>query len=214
MKPNVVYTLCLVTNRSVMSSATIEEAVEQAIIGGCTLVQLREKTVSSRMFYDIAVRVKKITEQYDIPLIINDRVDIALAVGAQGVHIGQNDLPASQVRKIIGENRILGVSASNLQEAIVACDMGADYLGVGAMYTTDTKTDANFTAMDELLRIRRNVNIPIMVIGGINKETVPNFIHTGIDGLAVVSGIIAQEDIAGAARELKETFENTYYKDM
>ena len=208
MKPDIDYTLYLVTDRTLMSSKTIEESVEQAIMGGATLVQLREKEVTSKEFYEIAVRVRSITSRLGIPLIINDRVDIALAVDADGVHVGQDDIPADIVRQIIGPDKILGVSASNFAEAIDAINTGADYLGVGAMYSTGTKTDAAITTMDELHKIRQEVTLPIVVIGGINKGTVPNFHGTGIDGLAVVSAIIAQKDITAAAKELKALFLN------
>ncbi len=206
MKPEVDYTLYLVTDRSLMSSATIEESVEQAIQGGCTLVQLREKEASSRNFYEIARRVRKITSQRNVPLIINDRVDIALAVDADGVHVGQNDLPADVVRKVIGPDRIVGVSAGSLNEALAAKKAGADYLGVGAMFATGTKSDAKVTSMEELRRIRQSVSLPIVVIGGINKKTASHFQGMGIDGLAVVSAIVARDDVAEAARELKTLF--------
>jgi thiamine-phosphate pyrophosphorylase len=191
-----------------MTAATIEECVEQAVSGGCTLVQLREKTTSSREFYETAVKVRKITAEFGVPLIINDRADIALAVDADGVHIGQEDLPYEAVRRIMGKDKIIGVSASNLTEAITAANMGADYLGVGAMFATDTKTDAHITSMDELRRIRAEINLPIVVIGGINKNTVPFFAGTGIDGIAVVSAVVSQKDMEGAARELKILFQS------
>lgn len=206
MKPNIDYTLYLVTDRSLMSSATIEESVTEAILGGCTLVQLREKDISSKDFYKTAKSLREITANYKIPFIINDRVDIALAVNADGVHIGQSDLPAKEVRTIIGPDKIMGVSAGNLDEALSAQKDGADYLGVGAMYATGTKTDASLTTISELKRIRGAITLPIVVIGGINKETIPSFVSTGIDGLAVVSAIIAQENVAEAARELKDLF--------
>ncbi len=206
MKPSIDYTLYLVTDRALMSSATIEESVEQAIRGGCTLVQLREKTTSSRGFYETAKKVREVTARLGVPLIINDRVDIALAVGADGVHVGQDDLPADAVRRIVGPDRIMGVSAHNLAEALGAVHAGADYLGVGAMYATGTKTDADIAAMEELRRIREAVALPIVVIGGINKQTVPHFHGIGINGLAVVSAIVAQADVAEAARGLKELF--------
>ena len=206
MKPNIDYTLYLVTDRSLMSSATIEESVEQAIHGGCTLVQLREKDLSSRAFYETAVRVRKVTERLGTPLIINDRLDIAIAVDADGVHVGQEDLPAEVVRRMIGQDKIVGVSASNLAQALAAENVGADYIGVGAMYATGTKTNADITSIDELRRIRQAVALPIVVIGGINKETAPHFAGTGIDGLAVVSAIVSQRDVTAAARELKALF--------
>ena len=137
-----------------------------------------------------------------MPLIINDRVDVALAVDADGVHVGQSDLPAARVREILGPDKILGVSASSLKEALKAVEDGADYLGVGAMFATGTKTDADITTIEELKRIRQAVSVPIVVIGGINKQTLPLFAGTGIDGIAVVSAIIAA-DVEKAARELK-----------
>ena len=192
------YTLYLVTDRQLMSCDSLTEAVEQAILGGCTMIQLREKELSSLEFYNQAVAVKQVTDKYHIPLIINDRIDIAMAVQATGVHIGQHDLPA--------ENMLLGVSASSIAEAIQAQQDGADYLGVGAMFPTGTKTDADSVSMEELQKIRTAVSLPIVVIGGINKGNAGRFKPMGIDGLAVVSAIIAQSDIKAAAAELKDLF--------
>ena len=200
------YTLYLVTDRQLMSCDSLTEAVEQAILGGCTMIQLREKELPSLEFYNQAVAVKQVTERYHIPLIINDRIDIAMAVQAAGVHIGQHDLPAATVRKVIGENMLLGVSASSIAEAIQAQQDGADYLGVGAMFPTGTKTDADSVSMEELQKIRAAVSLPIVVIGGINKGNAWRFKPMGIDGLAVVSAIIAQSDIKAAAAELKDLF--------
>lgn len=200
------YTLYLVTDRQLMSCDSLTEAVEQAILGGCTMIQLREKELSSLEFYNQAVAVKQVTDKYHIPLIINDRIDIAMAVQATGVHIGQHDLPAAAVRKVIGENMLLGVSASSIAEAIQAQQDGADYLGVGAMFPTGTKTDADSVSMEELQKIRAAVSLPIVVIGGINKGNAGRFKPMGIDGLVVVSAIIAQSDIKAAAAELKDLF--------
>lgn len=200
------YTLYLVTDRQLMSCDSLTEAVEQAILGGCTMIQLREKELPSLEFYNQAVAVKQVTERYHIPLIINDRIDIAMAVQAAGVHIGQHDLPAATVRKVIGENMLLGVSASSIAEAIQAQQDGTDYLGVGAMFPTGTKTDAESVSMEELQKIRTAVSLPIVVIGGINKGNAGRFKPMGIDGLAVVSAIIAQSDIKAAAAELKDLF--------
>lgn len=206
MKKNIDYTLYLCTDRDLMSSKTIEESVEKAVKGGCTVVQLREKECSSKEFYELALRVKEITTKYNVPLIINDRVDIAMAVDADGVHIGQSDLPANVVRKIIGDDKIIGVSAAKLDEAVKAVSDGADYLGVGAMYATNTKTDARPVTMEELKEIRASVDVPIVVIGGINMNTLTNFKNIGIDGLAVVSAIVSQTDVEGAAREMYKAF--------
>ncbi|MDR2575746.1 MAG: thiamine phosphate synthase [Treponema sp.] len=211
MKRNIDYSLYLVTDRDLMAAASIEECVEQAVSGGCTLVQLREKTASSREFYETALRVRKITADLGVPLIINDRADIALAVNADGVHVGQDDLTIDAARRIMGKDAIIGASVNNLTEALAA--LGADYLGVGAMFATGTKTDADIASMDELRRIRAEIKIPVVVIGGINKNNVPLFAGTGIDGIAVVSAIVSQKDARGAARELKELFKSTMGKN-
>ncbi len=204
MKPD--YSLYLVTDRMRMSTRTLGEAVEQAVIGGCTLVQLREKEIPALDFYMLALEIKKITDRYGIPLIINDRIDIAMAAGAAGVHIGQQDIPADIARKVIGRDMLLGVSVGSAAEAIDAVKAGADYLGVGAMFPTGTKPDAGFVSMEELGRIRKAVDIPIVVIGGISRENAMLFRPMGVDGLAVVSAVIAQPDIKASAADLKSLF--------
>lgn len=204
MKPD--YSLYLVTDRMRMSTKTLGEAVEQAVIGGCTMVQLREKEILSLDFYVLASEMKKITDRYGIPLIINDRMDIAMAVGAAGIHIGQKDIPADIARKLISKDMLLGVSTASVAEAVNAAKAGADYLGVGAMFPTRTKPDAGFVSMEELGRIRKAVDIPIVVIGGISKENAMLFQPMGIDGLAVVSAVIAQPDIRKSAADLKSLF--------
>ena len=202
MRPSVDYSLYFCTDRGLMSSATIEENVEAALTGGATVVQLREKHCSSREFYELAVRVRAIARRFGAPLIVNDRVDIALAAGADGVHVGQSDLPCAAVRRLVGEGMLVGVSAGSAAEALAAAGEGADYLGVGAMYATGTKEDAGLVTLEELKNIRRAVELPIVVIGGINKATLGNFKGLGIEGIAVVSAIAAQKDPAAAAREL------------
>lgn len=200
------YSLYLVTDRTCISAPTLCEAVELAISGGCTMVQLREKEISSLDFCHLAMKVKCVTDHRRIPLIINNRADIALAVGAAGVHVGQNDLPASTARKIIGKDMLLGVSVCTVNEAVQAQKDGADYLGVGAMFPTRTKSDARLVSLHELRAIRQAVSIPIVVIGGINRENAALFPGMGIDGLAVISAILAQSDIRQAASELKDIF--------
>lgn len=207
MKQQIDYSIYLVTDRDLMSTETLEEAVEIAIKGGTTLVQLREKDCSSLDFYTTAVNVKKITDKYNIPLLINDRLDIAQAVNAAGIHIGQSDMPCRIARKILGENKIIGVSAGCLEEALKAQEDGADYIGVGAVYATGTKKDATAITMDELKKIKKSIHIPMVVIGGINKERVKDFKGVGIDGLAIVSAIIAQQDIKKATEDIKQEFE-------
>ncbi|MDL2232491.1 thiamine phosphate synthase [Ruminococcaceae bacterium OttesenSCG-928-L11] len=206
MKPNVDYTLYLVTDSALMTTATVEESVELAIRGGATLVQLREKTASSRECYATALAVCAVCRRHRVPLIINDRVDLALAVDADGVHIGQSDLPAQVVRRLIGPDKLLGVSAGTLPQALAAVEAGADYLGIGAMCATGTKTDASLTSMATLSEIRAAVSLPLVVIGGVNRENACEFARVGVDGLAVVSAIVAQRDITAAAREIKAAF--------
>ena len=205
-KRQIDYRIYLVTDQSLMRTSTLAEAVEQAILGGCTVVQLREKDMSSRNFYETAVGLRQLTKKHDIPLIINDRIDIALAVGADGVHIGQSDIPAAIARRIIGEDMALGVSAGSVEEALQAVADGADCLGIGAMFPTGTKEDAHIVTMDELRRIREAVSVPVVVIGGINRGNAAVFKAAGVDGLAVVSDIIAQPDITAATKELKQIF--------
>lgn len=208
MKGKVDYSLYLCTDRELMTSASVEESVELAIKGGVTLVQLREKNCGGGEFYAEAIKVKAVSEKYGVPLIINDRVDVALAAGADGVHVGQSDLPCSAVRKIVGDDMIVGVSASDLEQAIRAEADGADYIGVGAMFSIGTKTDAEIVSFSELDAIRAAVSIPIVVIGGINKETLPLFKGRGINGAAVVSAIVAQNDVEAAARDLSELWKS------
>lgn len=206
MKPEIDYSLYLCTDRRLMSTPTLEEAVDKAILGGCTLIQLREKDCSSLEFYKTARSIKQVTDRHHVPLIINDRADIALAVGAAGVHVGQSDLPCAVLRKMLGDDAVIGVSASSLKEALRAERDGADYIGVGAMFATGTKADATPVSMDELHAIRKAVKLPIVVIGGINRDTARNFWGVGIDGLAVVSAVISSGNIENAARELLGIF--------
>ena len=187
-----------------------DEKILEALSSGLDMIQLREKNISSLDFYRQSVEVKKVTEQYHVPFIINDRVDIAIAVNADGVHIGQSDIPAAIARDLIGTDMLLGVSAASVKEAVQAANDGADYLGVGAMFPTGTKTDANYVSIEELKKIRHAVNLPIIAIGGINKGNIKQFHDTGINGLAVVSAIIAQPDIQKAAAEMKSMF----YKEV
>ena len=206
-KKQVDYTLYLCTDRRLMTSSSIEECVEAAIQGGVTVVQLREKECTSREFFELALRVKQITSRYGVPLIINDRVDIALAADADGVHVGQKDLPCGAVRRMIGEEKIVGVSAPNLSAALQAEQDGADYIGVGAVFATGTKQDAIVIAAAELEKIRKAVSIPIVAIGGIQKQNLPLLKGKGINGIAVISAIVAQPDVEKAAKELRELWE-------
>lgn len=204
IKANVNYRLYLVTDRETLRGRDLCQSIEQAILGGVTLVQLREKSISSREFLELALAVKEITTRHGIPLIINDRLDIALAIDADGLHIGQDDLPMLTARKLFGPDKIIGVSASTLEESLLAEKQGADYLGVGAMVATPTKTDAKIVTFNELKQIKKSVNIPVVAIGGIHEWNAREMMSSGIDGISVVSAILAQDDIQGAAQQLKK----------
>ena len=204
MKNNIDYTLYLVTDNHVSDFEKFCYKIEKAICNGVTTVQLREKNLETNLFYKKALKVKELTDKYNVPLIINDRIDIMLAIDAAGVHLGQSDMPSDIARKIIGQNQILGISASNLTEAKKAYEDGADYLGVGAMFATQTKPDADVTSMKELKKIRENVDIPIVVIGGINCKTISLFSKIKVDGFAVVSAIMSEKDSGKASKDLIE----------
>ena len=202
-KAKVDYSLYLVTDRELLGERNLEDCIEMAIQGGVTLVQLREKSVSTLKFLQLAIRVKEITSRYHIPLIINDRLDIALAVDADGLHVGQDDLPMLKARELF-PNKIIGVSASTLAEARLAQQQGADYLGVGAVFSTTTKTDAPEVSLEQLELIKKSVTIPVVAIGGINGTNLQQVMATGIDGVSVVSAILAQENILKATKMLRE----------
>lgn len=206
-KRNVDYTLYLVTDRKLMSSKTVEESVERAVEGGASVVQLREKDCTSREFYELALRVKRITAPRGVPLIINDRIDICLAADADGVHLGQKDLPCKEARKILGNDKLIGVSAALPEEAIRAQNDGADYLGVGAVFPTGTKSDTRPVTPEVIREIRAAVNIPFVVIGGVNAENIGGLYGLGINGAAVVSAIVSQNDVTSAARIMRAAAE-------
>jgi thiamine-phosphate pyrophosphorylase len=194
--------LYLVTNES-MEIEDLLNKVEAAIQGGVTMVQLREKNSSGKLFLKKALALKSLTEKYGIPLVINDRVDIALAAEADGVHVGQSDLPAAFVRKIVPPSMFVGVSCSTVEEAIEAEKQGADYLGVGAVFPTNSKKDAQLLEKGMLESIVENTSLPVVAIGGINQENVKQLNDTGIDGIAVVSAILSSSNPKQAAEMLK-----------
>jgi thiamine-phosphate pyrophosphorylase len=198
------YSLYLVTDRDLLAGKDLLTTVEAAIQGGVTVVQLREKNCSSRDFYQLAQQLQALTRRYQIPLIINDRLDIALAIDADGLHIGQSDLPLAVARRLLGPAKIIGVSASDLITAKQEAAMGADYLGVGAIFPTDTKSDADQVSLATLTAIKQAVKIPVVAIGGIHAGNLASLNSTGIDGVAVVSAIIAQADPEAAAVRLRQ----------
>jgi len=202
MKRDLDFTLYLVTDRRWLGERTLWEDVEEAILGGVTLVQLREKEVSSKEFLELAQRVKSVTDRHGVPLIVNDRIDIAFAVDADGVHVGPEDLSVPVARKLLGEGKIIGASAASLDEALSLQAQGADYLGVGAVYPTATKQGTEKVGLEDLRRIKSAVHIPVVAIGGINAENAVPVVETGVDGVAVVSAVMDQRDIREAARKL------------
>lgn len=181
--------LYLVTN-PLDSEEEFLKTIEDAIKGGVTIVQLREKTGDTGDIYKIALKVKEITDKNNVPLIINDRIDIMLAIDCAGIHIGQSDMPCDVARKIVGDDKIIGVSASNMKEAKKAQEDGADYLGCGAVYHTDTKKDATTVTKEELKELTDKIDIPIVAIGGIKIDNASNLANTGIAGICVVSEIM------------------------
>lgn len=193
------YKLYLVTDRGLLGGKDLCTCIEEAILGGTTVIQLREKDISTLDFYEEALKIKAVTKKYNVPLIINDRLDIALAIDADGLHIGQQDMPLIVARKLLGEDKIIGVSAVNLQQALLAEKEGADYLGVGAVFPTTTKTDADYVPLSELKNIKESVKIPVVAIGGINETNARLAMETGIDGISVVSAILGKEDVRKAA---------------
>lgn len=182
--------------------------IEEAIKGGTTVVQIREKTAATLDFYNLALKVKEITTKYNVPLIINDRVDVALAVDADGVHVGQSDMPCDITRKIIGEDKILGVSAATVDEAKKAQADGADYIGSGAVFPTQTKDDADKVTKQELKEIVKSVDIPVVAIGGISLENAHELNDTGIAGLSVVSAIMSSDNPKKSSEELLNIFKS------
>lgn len=197
------YTLYLVTDRGILKGRNLFQAVEEAIKGGVTLVQLREKDISSREFYDIAIKMKELLNHYKVPLIINDRLDIALAVNADGLHIGQDDLPLKIARELLGPEKILGYSVSNTEEAVYGEHHGATYLGAGTVYPTGSKADTGEPIGPEVLKqIKQAVSIPVVGIGGIGMSNLAEVKATGIDGVSLISAILGNGDIEGTSRKL------------
>jgi len=203
--------LYVITDEKVSRGRSHLQVAEAAILGGADVLQLRDKEASGGRLYRVALELRKLTLEAKVPFIVNDRVDIALAAGADGVHVGQDDLPASVVREIIGPVKILGVSVDTVEEAILAEKDGADYLGVGPVFEArGTKPDAGEpVGLDRIARIRRHCRLPIVAIGGIDAENARKVREAGADAAAVISAIVAADDIARAARRLKCILDGT-----
>ena len=195
--------LYAVTDRAWTGRQSLMEQVECALKGGVTCVQLREKELDEAAFLEEAIQMKQLCARYGVPFIVNDNVEIAVKCGADGVHVGQSDMEAGHVRQMVGDKMMIGVSARTVEEAMAAQAAGADYLGVGAMFSTSTKLDAHVLSHQTLRDICAAVDIPVTAIGGINEENMMRLAGSGVDGVALVSAIFAAEDIEAACRRLK-----------
>lgn len=195
--------LYAVTDRSWLKNETLYAQVEKCLQGGATFVQLREKELDGEHFLEEAESLKGLCRKYQVPFVINDDVDIALAVDADGVHVGQSDMEAGDVRKMLGPDKIIGVSAQTVEQAVRAQERGADYLGVGAVFPTGSKSDADEVSHETLKAICKAVDIPVIAIGGISRKNVMELSGSGICGIAVISAIFAQPDIKKATKELR-----------
>ena len=194
--------LYFITDSTNYTEEEFQYRAEQALQGGATLLQLREKNKSTREYIEIAEKVHDITKRYHVPLIIDDRVDVALAIDAEGVHLGAEDMPIATARRLMGDDKIVGATAKTVPWAKKAYEQGADYLGVGAVFTTSTKKDADFVSYDVLKDICACVAIPVCAIGGIYKHNIMQLAGSGIDGVALVSAIFAAKDIEKECNEL------------
>lgn len=202
MKAQPDYSIYLVTDDGCLQGRALLDCVREALEGGVTLVQYRAKTASSAEMYNEALQLKALCDSFNVPLIINDRLDIAMAVGAAGVHLGQDDLPCAAARKILGEDYIIGVSAHNQAEAKAALQSGADYLGCGAVFGTATKADVKKLGTDGLAAICKAKGLPVVGIGGVTADNYREVRAAGADGAAIVSGILAQPDISATVRAI------------
>lgn len=198
--------LYLVTDKRNKTDEEFLEIIGEAIKGGTTVVQIREKEGETLDFYNLALKVKEITSKYNVPLIVNDRIDVALAIKSEGVHIGQTDMPADVARSLIGDEMILGVSASTVKEARKAENDGADYIGTGAVFPTATKDDAPSITKDDLKEVTGSINIPTVAIGGITLENASELAGTGIAGISVVSAIMNSKDPKTASENLLKIY--------
>ena len=196
--------LYAVTDRAWLDGETLYEQVEKTLKGGTTFVQLREKSLDEDSFLQEAIEIKALCKEYNVPFVINDNVEIAIKMNADGVHVGQNDMEAGDVRAKLGPDKIIGVSAQTVEQALLAQERGADYLGVGAVFPTGSKDDADDVSMETLKAICDAVDIPVIAIGGISERNVLQLKGTGICGIAVISAIFAQKDIEQATKVLKE----------
>ena len=194
--------LYAITDKSWLNGNTLASQVEDALRGGATFLQLREKNASKKEIIKEALEIKEICKKYNVPFVIDDDVDIAKEIDADGVHIGQNDASYKYARDILGDNKIIGMTAHNLEEALTAQNSGADYIGVGAVFNTSTKLDTIPMSRETLMQITSNISIPVVAIGGINENNILELKGSGVDGVAVISAIFSKKDITEAAKNL------------
>ncbi len=194
--------LYAVTDRHWLNGRTLYEVVKESLEGGATFIQLREKNLDDETFFEEAKELQELCREYNVPFIVNDNVDIALKMNADGIHVGQSDMEAGNVRALLGPDKIIGVSAATVDEAVLAEKRGADYLGVGAVFPTGSKDDARDVDYKTLKAICNAVSIPVVAIGGITKDNIKELAGSGIEGIAVISAIYAQDDIKKAAEDL------------
>ena len=199
--------LYAVSDRSWTQGTTLYNQIEQALKGGVTCVQLREKGMDEESFIQEAIEIGKLCHAYNVPLIINDQVQVAIKAKADGVHVGQDDMSVTQVRQLVGPDLFIGVSAHNTEEAVAAVRGGADYLGTGAVFGSKTKNNVTPLSAETLRQITSSVDVPVVAIGGINENNIEKLTGSGVDGVAVVSAIFAAEDIEAQCRKLKELSE-------
>lgn len=203
-----IYNLCLVTDRDILNGKSLEKAVEDSILGGATMIQLREKNICENEFIEIGKKIKKITDKYNIPLLINDKVNVALEIDANGVHLGQDDMNPVKAREILGENKIIGLSISTLEEFKKSKEYPVDYYGVGPIYPTISKSDAQKPmGLEGLKELRKLTDKPLMAIGGITEENTLEILENGGDGIAVISNILKDENVKRNTKKLKTIFE-------
>ena len=196
--------LYLITDSQGLSDEEFFDRIETALMAGVTMVQLREKELSAREIYQKAVKLKEICRKYNVPLIMNDRLDIALAAGLDGVHLGANDLPIARAREILGESKIIGATAKTVDAAKMAEKDGTDYFGIGAFFATDTKTDALVLTPAEIKEVTSSVNIPAVGIGGLNAENIEIIENCGLSGAALSNAVMRSDNIEKTVKELKE----------
>ena len=196
--------LYAITDSHWLNGRTLYSVVKESLEGGVTFLQLREKELDEEHFLEEARELQKLCREYQVPFVINDNVDIAAAINADGVHVGQSDMEAGDVRAKLGPDKIIGVTAKTVEQAVLAQERGADYLGVGAVFPTGSKTDVDVLDGGMIREITEAVHIPVIAIGGIGKDNVEKLAGNGLDGVAVISAIFAQKDITEATRELKE----------